>query len=143
MSKNKKKTTITDCCDGVVASLDSEPNLTASLSASLNYLGTATKADGSMTSVIATTNSCSGLTDQQAFDYGNCITVDSNTAIITDITSTDYTYYDAGKYVTQWPPYENWAPKQYSFSVDLAGVEWEVGFKLKTNRKRVTLKFAL
>ena len=152
MSKCKKtdKTTkavsvASGTCENSIATACSS-NYT-SLSDCLTYFGSVDTTDGTK-NVIAPTSS-TGLTAQLALNTIDCVDLDCNT-IITTTTGKLNGYYQPSTTITTDPYYYPWTGigetniGSYSISVDLANIVSDITeFRLKSNRKRINLKFNL
>lgn len=132
-------------CENSIATACSS-NL-SSLSSCLTYLGSVDTTDG--TKNVITSTPSTGLTAQLALDTMDCVELDCNT-IITTNTAKLNGYYQPGTTITTEPYYYPWTGigetniGSYSISVDLANIVSDMTeFRLKSNRKRINLKFNL
>ena len=144
MSK-KKKSDIANSASSACATVASN----CDLNVTLNYLGPATAADGTITNVISTSN---GITAQEAYDTLTCTSLSTSAVVTTDLTNGTYYYpweravneltINTTPNVLSWPV-TGITINSGEISFDLSGIDWTECFRLRSNRRHLNLKFCL
>lgn len=136
MSKKKKDGYYNDTNVGVASSIgDTLQNISTDCLATLKVDCATDLASDCCVGTVTVSDNC-------ATSVWNPITTTNELTITTTPNTGTYHYYPSTTDVLEWP-ITGISINSSPISVDLSGIDWSDCFRLRSNRRRVTLKFSL